>query len=66
MCTNDMFHYTFKAEFVTLVSLKVPSGSERQRSEREIHSRILNRLLEDADGLEHRFLLYARSQSSLS
>ena len=25
--SNDMFHYTFKAEFVTLVSLKVPSGS---------------------------------------
>ncbi len=24
--SNDMFHYVFKAEFVTLVSLKVPSG----------------------------------------
>ncbi len=24
--SNDMFHYMFKAEFVTLVSLKVPSG----------------------------------------
>ncbi len=23
---NDTFHYVFKAEFVTLVSLKVPSG----------------------------------------
>ncbi len=23
---NDMFHYMFKGEFVTLVSLKVPSG----------------------------------------
>ena len=23
---NDMFHHTFNAEFVTLVSLKVPSG----------------------------------------
>ena len=27
-CSNDMFHYMFKAEFVTLVSLKVPSGSK--------------------------------------
>ncbi len=25
--SNDMFHHMFKAEFVTLVSLKVPSGS---------------------------------------
>ena len=25
--SNDMFRYMFKAEFVTLVSLKVPSGS---------------------------------------
>ncbi len=25
-CSNDMFHYVFKAEFVTLSSLKVPSG----------------------------------------
>ena len=25
--SNDMFHYMFKAEFVMLVSLKVPSGS---------------------------------------
>ncbi len=24
--SNDMFHYMFKAEFVRLVSLKVPSG----------------------------------------
>ncbi len=24
--SNDMFHHMFKAEFVTLVSLKVPSG----------------------------------------
>ncbi len=24
--SNDMFHHVFKAEFVTLVSLKVPSG----------------------------------------
>ncbi len=24
--SNDMFHYMFKAEFVTLVSLKVLSG----------------------------------------
>ena len=24
--SNDMFHYMFKAEFVILVSLKVPSG----------------------------------------
>ncbi len=24
--SNDMFRYTFKAEFVRLVSLKVPSG----------------------------------------
>ncbi len=24
--SNDMFHYMFKAEFVTLASLKVPSG----------------------------------------
>ncbi len=24
---NDMFHYMLKAEFVTLVSLKVPSGN---------------------------------------
>ncbi len=23
---NDMFHHMFKAEFATLVSLKVPSG----------------------------------------
>ncbi len=28
--SNDRFHYMFKAEFVTLVSLKVPSGSEIQ------------------------------------
>ncbi len=26
--SNDMFHYMFKAEYVTLVSSKVPSGSE--------------------------------------
>ncbi len=25
--SNGMFHYMLKAEFVTLVSLKVPSGS---------------------------------------
>ena len=25
--SNDMFHYMLKAEFVTLVSLKVPSGN---------------------------------------
>ncbi len=25
--SNDMFHYVFKVEFVTLVGLKVPSGS---------------------------------------
>ncbi len=25
--SNDIFYYMFKAEFVTLVSLKVPSGS---------------------------------------
>ncbi len=25
--SNDMFHHMLKAEFVTLVSLKVPSGS---------------------------------------
>ncbi len=25
--STDMFHYMFKAEFVTLVSLKVSSGS---------------------------------------
>ena len=25
--SNDVFHYVFKAEFATLVSLKVPSGS---------------------------------------
>ncbi len=24
--SNDTFHYMFKAEFVSLVSLKVPSG----------------------------------------
>ncbi len=24
--SNDMFHYMFKAEFVALVSLKVPSA----------------------------------------
>ncbi len=24
--SNDMFHYMLKAEFLTLVSLKVPSG----------------------------------------
>ncbi len=24
--SNDIFHYMFKAEFVTLVSLKIPSG----------------------------------------
>ncbi len=29
--SNDMFHYMFKAEFVTLVSLKVPSGSSATR-----------------------------------
>ncbi len=26
--SNDMFYNMFKAEFVTLVSLKVPSGSD--------------------------------------
>ncbi len=26
--SNDMFHYMFQAEFVTLVSLKVPSGRD--------------------------------------
>ncbi len=26
---NDMFHYMFKAELVTLVSLKVPSGTRK-------------------------------------
>ncbi len=26
--SNDMFHYVFKPEFVTLVSLKVPSGCQ--------------------------------------
>ncbi len=26
--SNDIFHYMFKAEFVTLVSLKVPSGDD--------------------------------------
>ncbi len=25
--SNDMFHYMPRAEFVTLVSLKIPSGS---------------------------------------
>ena len=25
--SNDMFYYMFKAEFVALVSLKVPSGN---------------------------------------
>ncbi len=30
-CSNDMFHYMFKAEFVTLVSLKVPSGLEEEK-----------------------------------
>ncbi len=25
-CSNDTFRYMFKAKFVTLVSLKVPSG----------------------------------------
>ncbi len=29
---NDMFHHVFKAEFVTLVSLKVPSGSHFGRA----------------------------------
>ncbi len=28
--SNDMFHYMFKAEFVTLVSLIVLSGSKLQ------------------------------------
>ncbi len=26
--SNDMFHYMFKAEFVTLISSKVPSGKQ--------------------------------------
>ncbi len=28
-CSNDTFHYMLEAEFVTLVSLKVPSGCQR-------------------------------------
>ncbi len=28
--SNDLFHYMFKAEFVALVSLKVPSGTEME------------------------------------
>ncbi len=28
--SNDMFHFMFKAEFVTLISLKVPSGRHPQ------------------------------------
>ncbi len=36
--SNDMFHYTFEAEFATLVSLKVPSGT-RPPSPRPPHRR---------------------------
>ncbi len=28
--SNGMFRYTFKAEFVTLVTLKAPSGTQSQ------------------------------------
>ncbi len=34
--SNDMFHYMFKAEFVTLVSLKVPSGYSTDFSSSQI------------------------------
>ncbi len=30
--SNDTFHYMFKAEFVTLVSLKVPPGRDPGRT----------------------------------
>ncbi len=30
--SNDMFQYMFKAEVVTLVSLKVPSGSQSRNA----------------------------------
>ena len=33
--SNDVSHYMFKAEFVTLVSLKVPSGILRVEKEIE-------------------------------
>ncbi len=37
--SNDAFHYyTFKAEFVTLVSLKVPSGDATFKNIQIAHS----------------------------
>ncbi len=36
--SDDMFHYTFKAEFVTLVSLTVPVGVAKIRKEIAINS----------------------------
>ncbi len=33
--SNDTFHYMLKAEFVALVSLKVPSGDHRLREKRK-------------------------------
>ncbi len=41
--SNDMFHYMFKAEFVTLVTLKVPSGTavEKKKHPWDTHSAFL-------------------------
>ncbi len=36
--SNDMSHYVSKAEFVTLASLKVPSGKKRRGGQFLINS----------------------------
>ena len=36
--SNGMFHYMLKAEFVALVSLKVPSGTRLSGAEKKIYT----------------------------
>ncbi len=59
--SNDMFYYMFKAEFVTLVSLKVPSGCQAVLSTFQ-NSCVQNCVLfGNTDGEMHRVTFRVRS-----